>query len=184
MGVSDADHSRVRYAVTAQLVAQLVLALLVLLGGGGVAWVVLRGLFAPNPALAQAEQRIARVGASLGGVARQAGWETADGVWIQAGWRRRHGKPAEPSTWVGRGAVPRLETQPMIVLRADGSVTSADVALPIARQDERVAAVRAAGLPMPVRLAWADDRVVGLVVTGLPTDDALIVRAVAVFRAL
>ncbi len=170
--------------MTAQLLAQIVVAVLVVVGVGGVAWVVLRGLFAPNPALAQAEQRIARVGASLGGAARQAGWETADGVWIQAGWRRRHGKPAEPITWVGRGAVPRLETQPMILLGGDGSATSADVALPLARQGERVAAVRAAGLPMPVRLAWADDRVLGLVVTGWPIDDALIGRAVAVLRAL
>ena len=168
--------------MTVQLLAQIVVAVLAVVGGGVVIGAVVRGLFAANPALAQAEQRIAGVGASLGGVAREAGWETADGVWIQAGWRRRHGKPAEPIMWVGRGAVPRLETQPMILLGGDGSATSADVALPIARQDERVAAVRAAGLPMPVRLAWADDRVFGLVVTGWPTDDALIVRAVAVIR--
>ncbi len=184
MGFSDADRSRVRYAVTPQFLAQIVVAVLVLVGGGGVAWVVLRGLFAPNPALAQATQRIAGVGASLGGAARQGGWETADGVWIQAGWRRRHGKPAEAITWVGRGAVPRLETQPMVLLGVDGSVTSADVALPIPGQDACLAAVRGAQLPMPVRLAWADDCVLGLVVTGWPTDDALIPRAVAVLRAL
>jgi hypothetical protein len=170
--------------MTLQSLAQVVLALLVLLGAGGVAWVVLRGLFAPNPALAQAAQRIADVGASLGGAARQGGWETADGVWIQAGWRRRHGKPAEPITWIGRGAVPRLETQPMVLLGVDGSVTSADVALPIPGQDACLAAVRGAQLPMPVRLAWADERVLGLVITGWPSDADVIRRAVAVLRAL
>jgi hypothetical protein len=168
--------------VKVQLLAQAVLAVLVLAGGLVVGGVVVRGLFAPNPALVQAERRIAAAGASLGGSARSAGWETADGVWIQAGWRPRHGKPAEPITWIGRGAAPRLETQPMILLGLDGSLTSADVALPVPRQDAHLAAIRAARLPQPVRLAWTGDRPVGLVVPGWPTDVDGIVRAVAVVR--
>ena len=165
-----------------QLLAQVLVAVLVLVGGGVVAGVVVRGLFAPNPALALAEKRIAHAGASLGGAPRQAGWETADGVWIQAGWRPRHGKPAEPITWIGRGSAPRLETQPMLLLAADGSVTPVDVALPIPAQDERLAAIRAARLPMPVRLAFSEGRPTGLVVTGWPTDIDVILRAVAVVR--
>ena len=169
-------------AVTPQLLAQGLVAVLVVVGGVGVVGMVLRALFAPNPALALAERRIAGAGASLGGGARDAGWETEDGVWIQAGWRPRHGKPAEAITWFGRGAAPRLETQPMILFGVDGSLTPVDVALPIPRQDERVAAVRAARLPMPVRLACSEGRPTGLVVTGWPTDIDVILRAVAVVR--
>lgn len=165
-----------------QLVAQVLVAVLVLAGGTIVAGAVVRGLFAPNPELVRAEKRIASAGASLGGAARPAGWETADGVWIQAGWRPRHGKPAEPILWVGRGAAPRLETQPMILIGADGALTSADVPLPIPAQEERLAAIRAARLPAPVRLAWGGDRPVGLVVAGWPTDVAVVQRAVAVVR--
>jgi len=177
-------ESHARWAVTVQSMAQVILALLVLLGGGVVVWVVLRGLFTRNPALAQAAQRIASVGASLGGAARQGGWETADGVWIQAGWRPRRGKPAEPITWIGRAAAPRLETQPMIVLGGDGSVTAVDVALPIAGQNACIAAICAAQLPMLVRLACVEGRVRGLIVTGWPADADVILRAVAVLRAL
>ena len=84
--------------MTPQLLAQGLVAVLVVVGGLGIVGLVLRALFAPNPALALAERRIAGAGASLGGGAREAGWETEDGVWIQAGWRPRHGKPAEPIT--------------------------------------------------------------------------------------
>lgn len=167
-----------------QLLAQVVVAVLVLGGGVVVTAAVVRALFAPNPALALAERRIASAGASLGGAARQAGWETADGVWIQAGWRPRHGKPAEAITWIGRGAAPRLQTQPMILLGVDGSVTTVDVSLPLPDQDARVAAVRSARLPMPVRLACVNGRLTGLVITGWPTDDDMILRGVAVVRGL
>jgi hypothetical protein len=70
----------------------------------------------------------------------------------------------------------------MILFDVDGSLTPVDVALPIPRQDERVAAVHAARLPMPVRLAFSEGRPTGLVVTGWPTDIDVILRAVAVVR--
>jgi hypothetical protein len=183
-GPNARPETRFRYAVMLQVLAQVSVAVLLLVGGVVVVGAVVRALFAPNPGLALAERQIASAGASLGGAARQAGWETADGVWIQAGFRPRHGKPAEAITWIGRGAVPRLETQPMILLGVDGSVTSVDVSLSIPGHDERLAAVRSARLPMPVRLACVDDRPTGLVVTGWPTDVDVILRAVAVVRAL
>ncbi len=167
-----------------QSIAQLVLAALVLGLGGVVVATVARALFGSNPAQARARRALADAVTVLGGRVQGGTGVLPDGRQVQLCFRPRHGRPAEACTWVGLGPAPRLETLPVVRVDRDGTLLPVDVTLPFPGQDAALAALAAAQLPPPVRLAFAEGRLVGLLLTGWTADPDVLARAVATARAL